>query len=469
MSNISMMSTRVLRPKNADLVRPLTTSRKQSSLFGRVQKRLKPKKFVFCSLAVLVTYVMCTIPLTEKQARLLLEERYRLRELITIDEGDGMCDIGSPVEDAPNHPSPNSTRTLLAAYPGSGKRFTWTIIKALTNYEVADDWNFSGKLGKNPLTIKTSWPHSEGVWTWGSDMDQVLLLMRNPRKAVPSYHTLRWELDYAKDWASCFRRIPDTYMERPPVNKWEAWRNGKAFGEIDSWFAFHDFWMQGGFVESWNMTHFRCDPNEKGYSIDCQPKQVVDFESLYSSSITDDFERIGGLLDASRDVEPIAQQARACVLHNVFNRTGHQDLNMHQASRPSPELTSEYNFTLPQYAKLMNRTIDLRDKYTEEPLASIPHADNFVRILNRYINENTNEFYDVVDNYLKDHVTKISFPGTGGDCNTLEGVEVTICNFIKYKENHGIFFDGFYPLRFPYSNWLKVSINIIVPIATIRK
>ena len=62
----------------------------------------------------------------ERRARQLLEERDRLRGMITIDEGGGACDIGSPVEDAPNFPNRNSTRTLMTSYPGSGKRFTWT-------------------------------------------------------------------------------------------------------------------------------------------------------------------------------------------------------------------------------------------------------------------------------------------------------------------------------------------------------
>lgn len=68
-----------------------------------------------------------------------------------------------------------------------GKRFTWSVIKALTSHDVADDWNFSQKLNANPVAIKTSWPHHEGIWNWGNQMDQVLLLIRNPRWAIPSY------------------------------------------------------------------------------------------------------------------------------------------------------------------------------------------------------------------------------------------------------------------------------------------
>lgn len=419
-----------------------------NSMLGMAVKRLRSRKFAFCSLVLIVAYSMMTNTITEQQARQLLEEKERLRELITIDEGGGACDIGSPVEDAPNIPTVNSTRTLLASYPGSGKRFTWTVIKALTNYEVADDWNFSGKLRQNPLTIKTSWPHREGTWSWGKQMDQVLLLARNPRKAIPSYHTMRWELDYAKDWPSSYLRIPDTYMERPTVEKWEAWRDRRFKHEINSWFWFYDFWMQAGFMEDQNMTHIKCV-----YDLDCQPKQVVDFENLYSAEISDDFHRISQLLDSARDIDIIADQARACVLHNVFNRTGHQELNMHQASRPFANRTSEYIFTLPQYDRIMNRTIELRDKYSMEPLSLIEHADYLTQILDRYINENTAEFFHTVDLHLEEYVTE---EFGDAECNNLVGDELTICNFIRNKNNHAIFFDNWYPDDFPYEEWFKV-------------
>lgn len=44
---------------------------------------------------------------------------------------------------------------------------------------------------KSWAEINSSWPHEEGKWSWGKQMDQVLLLIRNPRRAIPSYQTLR--------------------------------------------------------------------------------------------------------------------------------------------------------------------------------------------------------------------------------------------------------------------------------------
>jgi len=387
----------------------------------------------------------------ERRARQLLEERDKLRGMITIDEGGGACDIGSPVEDAPNVPTINSTRTLLTSYPGSGKRFTWTVVKALTNYEVADDWNFSEKLKKNPLTIKTSWPHKEGTWSWGKQMDQVLLLIRNPRRAIPSYHTMRWELDYARSWKESFLRIPDTYMERPTVEQWEIWRNSKFNREIEAWYRFYDFWMQAGYQEDRNETHNKCI--YENTEIDCEPKALVDFENIYTDQPNVDFHKIGAVLDNLDDVEVIAEQARSCVLLNVFNRTNHHDLNMHQASRPDPDLPMEYKFTLNQLDRVFNRTIMLRDRYLEEPHSLKPLAGDLVSTLNRYLVQNTPEYFEAVDITLEEFALE-EF-GSENCTGVAEGTESYICNVLVNKENLLVFFDGYYPDDFPYLDWLR--------------
>lgn len=67
---------------------------------------------------------------------------------------NGGCSI-EPVAEFKT-PAANATKTLLTSYPGSGKRFAWLIMSALTNYDVADDWDFSGNLNENVLTLKTS-------------------------------------------------------------------------------------------------------------------------------------------------------------------------------------------------------------------------------------------------------------------------------------------------------------------------
>lgn len=113
------------------------------------------------------------------------------------------------------------------------------------NYDVADDWNFSGKLYENVLTLKTSWPHEDSVWSWSDQMDQTILLLRNPRWAIPSYHAMRYELDFSEDWASSLVRIPYIYTGRPSVEVWEAWRDENFETELNAYIDHINYWMDG--------------------------------------------------------------------------------------------------------------------------------------------------------------------------------------------------------------------------------
>ena len=108
-------------------------------------------------------------------------------------------------------------------------------------------FSFSEKLELDPIMVKTSFPHKEGTWSWGDNMDQVLLLIRNPRWAIPSYHNMRYELDYAADWYSSYVRVPFTYTDRPAILNWLQWRNANFGYEMNNWAYQIDFWMNGGF------------------------------------------------------------------------------------------------------------------------------------------------------------------------------------------------------------------------------
>jgi hypothetical protein len=291
-------------------------------------------------------------------------------------------------------------------------------------------------------------------------MDQVILLLRNPRGAIPSYHNLRFELDYASDWQSSYLRIPDTYTLRPTVERWEQWRDDHLKVEMDRWFNFIDFWMTGGFVEWKNETHHRCFYN----TIDCFPKAVVDFDHFYQENPTNDFSKITNILDSSANVEVIAAQARTCVLDKVFNKA-----DLHQGQRPNPELIPLYKFTLPQFDRILNRTTELIEKFgSGEPLAfeAVQPAPPFydviipelLRILEKYNLDNYAEYETEVVIFLEEW-TGEKYATT--DCTTLtDDTDRTICTFMKDKDNHDIFSDGYYPDDFPYEHWLEVSRHI---------
>lgn len=291
-------------------------------------------------------------------------------------------------------------------------------------------------------------------------MDQVIILLRNPRWAIPSYHNMRWELDYAKDWASSFARIPDTYTERPAVEQWEQWRDRRAKVEADRWYNFIDFWMTGGYMEATNRTHNRCLYSE----IDCHPRAVIEFDRFYQENPTEEFYKITDVLEASNNVEIVAAQARVCVLDGVYGRT-----DLHQGGRPHPDRPPQFRFTVPQFDSILNRTVELINKYSEEtdyyeeiePNATqIDHRDvvrkDLVKILDDYYNDNYAEFLQEVIIFLEEYVE--SRFGTTDCASVADPLDSTICSFMKDKDNHDIFIDGFYPDDFPYYNWLDVSI-----------
>jgi hypothetical protein len=301
------------------------------------------------------------------------------RELLTtIDPISGACDIGSPTADG--NPSPEgSTKTLLTSYPGSGKRFTWTLVKALTNSEVADDWNFSEKLNFDPIMVKTSFPHKEGTWSFGDQMDQVILLVRNPRWAIPSYHNMRYELDYAADWASSYVRVPFTYTDRPAILNWLQWRNANFGYEMNNWAYQIDFWMSGGFSRNLNATNPLCTDNK----IECTPVTIIDFDNLYKTDADGDFYRLSTALTASENVPMVEASIQDCVLNKVYERK-----DLHQGNRPTDTvIPSNYIFTANMFIRMLEVIDELRIKYAAEPWTNDPKAQHLVSILNRYYDD----------------------------------------------------------------------------------
>ena len=213
-----------------------------------------------------------------------------------------------------------------------------------------------------------SWPHKMEIWSWGDQMDQVILLLRKPRQAIPSYHTMRYELNYCSTWLAREKMVPETYRKRPTVEKLVQWRDKLFNTEMDNWFNLYDFWMQDGFEEHNDQMHINCI--DEKVNIECQPQTIIDFENMYSINLNDDFLKVGRVLDASKDVSVISEQARACVLNNVMSMTDHKDLNMHQVSQPYPDLPHEYLFNVSQFDRMFNQTIELRNSFLLSPSPS---------------------------------------------------------------------------------------------------
>eukprot|EP00547_Thalassionema_nitzschioides_P001076 CAMPEP_0194210776 /NCGR_PEP_ID=MMETSP0156-20130528/9100_1 /TAXON_ID=33649 /ORGANISM="Thalassionema nitzschioides, Strain L26-B" /LENGTH=148 /DNA_ID=CAMNT_0038938163 /DNA_START=70 /DNA_END=513 /DNA_ORIENTATION=+ len=106
------------------------------------------------------------------------------KRYLSIDYGNGDCEWTAPVKVDLNE---DPYGTLIASYPAAGMRLMWQMTAGAAGYEIGDDFFFNGRIGG---LIKTEYPHPEGIWSYGKEMDQTILLIRNPRWNIPSYHTL---------------------------------------------------------------------------------------------------------------------------------------------------------------------------------------------------------------------------------------------------------------------------------------
>lgn len=338
------------------------------------------------------TIVIALIPLVVLLN--VARDQKRVSRFLSINLGGGAC-LWTPPE--PLEKDLNTT-TMIASYPGSGKRLAWHLLEALTGKVTGDDWDLSQNGYDSILTMKTTWPHPEGVWLWGDTMDQVILMVRNPRFAIPSYHTMKHELNWSQSWSYSFSRIPFTYTERSPVQGWNSWRDANFEREIENWCAYIDFWMEDG--KKGNTTiiedatgdveqDWRC--TGKNYTINCTPKALVQFEKLSSSNANTgqaEMTKMTDVLDASTNVNLIEPEARNCVFDEVLSRKEFYNPNRDGHGPP----VSSKQFTADQLDIMRTRMEAVRDKYAAEPWTLQETAIGLVDALNTYISEVETEY-----------------------------------------------------------------------------
>jgi len=306
---------------------------------------------------------------------------------LSINLGNGECEWTAPVTDAIK---PENTTTLLVSYPGSGKRLCWRVLEALTGYVSGDDWDLSEE-GFDTLFIKTSYPHPEGLWGWGDSMDQVILLIRNPRWALPSYHTMRYEIDFSNGWDESYSRIDYTYTMRPPVEMWIPWRNARFNTELDRWAWHIDFWMNDGLRRNDGSNHSYKDSNCEINIKSCIPKTIIQFEKIVDLDEvvrTKELDKIGDVLDASPNVTVIANEARPCVYKKVSKRGEFYNPNRDGSGPPTYDKT----FTKEQVNAMKFQVHKLKEKYSFSPYKNVAHAQDLVAILEEYHEQLSDEY-----------------------------------------------------------------------------
>ncbi len=61
------------------------------------------------------------------------------------------------------------------------------IVSSLSNHTgwpAKDEWDFEHIGMSNHPFIKANYPHHEGIWGWGDEADQVVMMVRNIRRSM---------------------------------------------------------------------------------------------------------------------------------------------------------------------------------------------------------------------------------------------------------------------------------------------
>ena len=77
---------------------------------------------------------------------------------------------------------------------------TFMQMEALTGWPARDEWDFEYLGDSNHPFIKANYPHHEGIWGWGTNADQVVMVVKNIRQALVEYHDILWDIGYAETY-----------------------------------------------------------------------------------------------------------------------------------------------------------------------------------------------------------------------------------------------------------------------------
>lgn len=97
-------------------------------------------------------------------------------------------------------------------------------MEALTGWPAKDEWDFEYLGDSNHPFIKANYPHHEGIWGWGTNADQIVLVAKNIRKSLVEYHDILWDIGYAKTWDEATLNLDNLYTQSPPLERFACYR-----------------------------------------------------------------------------------------------------------------------------------------------------------------------------------------------------------------------------------------------------
>eukprot|EP00804_Cyclotella_cryptica_P004669 CCRYP_018228-RA/>CCRYP_018228-RA protein AED:0.40 eAED:-0.12 QI:0/0/0/1/1/0.75/4/0/286 len=145
------------------------------------------------------------------------------RRGLSLNLGGGHCKWQPPINEVPTNI--DFHKTAIVGFP-------FMQMEALTGWPAKDEWDFVYLGDSNHPFIKANYPHHEGIWGWGTNADQVVLVIKNIRKTLVEYHDILWDICYAKTWDEATLHLDKLYGERPPLEDFYEWRDLHIIDEI---------------------------------------------------------------------------------------------------------------------------------------------------------------------------------------------------------------------------------------------
>lgn len=342
---------------------------------------------------------------------------------LSINTDSGECEwlqIKAP-RNAPQDTDINST--LVAGFPGSGKRAAFMQLEGMTELRAGDDQNITaGSFNTRFAFKKTNYPHHDGAWEWGGNMKQVVLLVRNPRWALPAYHHLLYEIEYADSWILSYLRQYKAYTKRSPIEEWIRWRDTRFDVEIKKWGWFIDFWMEGGIARDifshdfTTLSHFERLKQPVMYAapeliaaqealgavppafdnhciedLNCTVTAIASYERMINETTgPSEIERFAATIDGKLSWDLINETARECVWHQMVVEGNTFANSYHDRDEEGPPET-EFNFTLPQMVQIQLELERVKDKYTRGGWLDNSIAQSLVSYVETYLLSNQEE------------------------------------------------------------------------------
>jgi len=370
--------------QSLDLFQPNEEKDVRSSIGKR-----KPISKTFIALAI---FAIASIVVN----KIAFRDSERRNLSISFTNGDCLWTDSQPLDENIINPY----GTLFASYPAAGMRVTWQQTEGATGIKVSDDF-FQLAYAKVGI-VKTQYPHYEGIWSYGSNMNQVIYVIRNPRWGMPSYLTILSELNYAHTWELAYDYLPEVFTKRAPMDDWIKWRDYRFNDEMRLWGLHIDFFMSDG-DQYWMPVDFERNgqwpfryynesdrPWPKDYhcanDIDsCVPVAIISYERIRDPVHgPGELHKIANALRGKHGMTVLPDDNIECIWHDTWVST----LAPYNDNRDRNGLPrTAYSFTLEQMYKMKDKLEEYETKYSSESWANMTQAQDLVWNFQYYLDE----------------------------------------------------------------------------------